>query len=103
MSSATDYTNDAQQRLMQLLMLLAGHEMTGLAPAEIARALGCPPPKVTRDMANLLQGGFAELVPETGRWRLAPLVVQMAVRHMAALDRAEKRLDETRNRYSRAG
>lgn len=99
--SSTAYTNPAQQRLMQLLLLLAGHEITGIAPAEIAREMGCAPPKVTRDMANLLEAGFAELVPETGRWRLAPRVVQIATRHMAALDRAEKRLDETRNRYSR--
>ena len=97
----TDYTNEAQQRLMKLITLLAGHEITGIAPAEIARDQGCNAPMVTRDMANLQQGGYAELVPETGRWRLAPQVVQIATRHMTALDRARSRLDETTNRYSR--
>lgn len=97
----SDYTNDAQQRLMKLMTLLAGHEITGMAPADIAREQGCTASMVTRDMANLVEGGYAEQVPETGRWRLAPQVVQIAVRHMASLERAKAKLDETRNRYSR--
>lgn len=97
--SGTDYTNDAQQRLLRLVLLLAGNEVTGTAPADIAREQGCSASMVTRDMANLVQAGWAELVPETGRWRLAPQVVQIAVRHMVALDRATQRLDEVRQRY----
>ena len=38
MSRATDYTNAAQQRLLQLVDLLAGHELNGLAPAGLPRA-----------------------------------------------------------------
>lgn len=100
--SAADYINEAQQRILRALCLLAGNEVTGLKPSEIARLLGCSPAVVTRDMANLKQAGLAELVPETDRWRLAPLVVQIALKHMAALERAETRLAETRNRYSRS-
>lgn len=96
-----DYTNDGQQRILRLVNLLAGHEITGIAPADIARQQGCPASMVTRDLDNLRTAGFAELVPETGRWRLAPQVVQIALAHMAALDRAESRLAETRQRYSR--
>lgn len=97
-----DYTNDAQQRILRLVTLLAGHEITGIAPADVARQMGCAASMVTRDMDNLRSAGFAELVPETGRWRLAPSVVQISLAHMAALERAELRLDETRHRYSRA-
>lgn len=96
---STPYSNDAQLRMLKLITLLAGHEITGLAPADIARDQGCSASMVTRDMANLLEGGFAEQVPETGRWRLAPQVVQIATRHMVALDRAAQRLDEVRQRY----
>lgn len=39
MTRATDYTNTAQQRLLQLINLLAGHELQGLLPGEIAKAL----------------------------------------------------------------
>lgn len=99
---ATTYTHEGQQRLLRLVMLLAGHEITGLAPADIAKQQDCNASAVTRDLNNLLEAGWAEQVPETGRWRLAPLVVQIAIRHMAALDRAQTRLDETRNRFSRS-
>lgn len=96
------YTNGSQQRILRLVKLLAGNEITGLAPGDIARQQGCGAPIVTRDLDNLRSAGWAEKVPETDRWRLAPEVVQIATRHMAALDRAEQRLAETRNRYSRS-
>jgi DNA-binding IclR family transcriptional regulator len=100
--SATDYTNEAQQRILRLLLTLAGNEVTGLKPSDIAKLQDCTAPMVTRDLANLREAGLAELVPETDRWRLAPAVVQIAIKHMAALERAETRLAETRNRYSRS-
>lgn len=96
---STPYSNEAQLRILKLTMLLAGHEITGMAPADIAREQGCSASMVTRDMANLVEAGYAEQVPETGRWRLAPQVVQIAVRHMVALDRAAQRMDEVRQRY----
>ena len=95
------YTHEGQQRILKLVLLLAGNEITGMAPSDIARQQACNPSLVTRDLANLQEAGFAELVPETGRWRLAPQVVQIAIKHMAALDRAQSRLDETRARFSR--
>lgn len=102
-STEEKYLVEPQQRILKLVTLLAGHEITGLAPAEIARHQSCSAPIVTRDLANLHQAGYAERVPETDRWRLSPLVVQIALKHMAAMDRAQTRLEETRNRYSRHG
>jgi DNA-binding IclR family transcriptional regulator len=96
-----DYTNDAQQRILRLVSLLAGHEITGIAPADIARQQGCAASMVTRDLDNLRSAGFAEAVPETGRWRLAPQVAQIAIKVLTGIDRAESRLLETRNRYTR--
>lgn len=96
-----DYTNAGQQRILKVIKTLAGHEITGVAPATLARDVGCSAACVTRDMDNLRTAGLAEQVPETGRWRLGPAIVQIALKHMSALDRAEKRLDEVRNRYSR--
>jgi DNA-binding IclR family transcriptional regulator len=97
----SDYTHDGQQRVLRLVMLLAGNEITGLAPADIARQQECSASCVTRDLDNLRSAGWAEQVPETQRWRLAPQVVQIGIRHMTALDRATARLDETKQRYSR--
>lgn len=98
---STDYTHEGQQRVLRLINLLAGNEITGLAPADIARQQGCSASMVTRDLDNLRTAGFAEQVPETQRWRLAPHVVQIAIHHLAALERSEQRLTEIKNRYSR--
>lgn len=97
-----DYTNEAQQRLLRLLMVLAGHELHGLAPAQIAREMACSASAVTRDMDNLAKAGWAERVPATGFWRLGPQPVQMAMRHMVAMDRAKTQLEQVSQRYSRS-
>lgn len=57
MTRATDYTNAAQQRLLQLIDLMAGHELQGLTPGEIAKALAVNGSTVTRDLDNLRTAG----------------------------------------------
>ena len=95
------YISDSQQRVMDLIRTLAGNETKGLAPSQIATLQGCSPSEVTRDLANLKHRGWAEQIAATGRWRLGPEIVQISVRHSAALNRAKTRLDEVTNRYSR--
>lgn len=97
------YLNSSQQRLMGLILVLAGHEIEGLAPAQIAKANGCGPSQVTRDLANLKARGWAEQIVTTDRWRLGPQIVQVSMQHAAALNRARTRLDEVAGRYSRMG
>lgn len=98
--TTTRYINAAQQRVMQMLMRLAGHEIEGIAPNELARALRTSASNVTRDLANLREAGMAEPL-DTGRWRLTPRVVQISVACGAAFARAQDRLDEARQRFSR--
>ena len=98
--AADKYSSDSQQRLLTLVMVLAGNEMDGLAPSQVAKAAECSPSQVTRDLANLKHAGWAEQVAATGRWRLGPAPVQLALRHMAVLDRAERRLTELKSRFS---
>lgn len=95
------YTNEGQQRILALITLLAGHEITGLAPSDIARQQQCNPSLVTRDLDNLKTAGFAEQIPETNRWRLSPQIVQISIRHAQALATAQDRLNEVRSRFSR--
>jgi DNA-binding IclR family transcriptional regulator len=99
--STEKYSCAPQQRILRLLVVMAGNEVTGLTPSDIAQAMNCSAPLVTRDLANLRIAGLAEQIPETNRWRLSPLIVQISVRHSIALDRARQRLDETEQRYSR--
>lgn len=94
------YTNDAQQRLMSLVIALAGHELHGLAPADIIRLTGHTAAQVTRDMANLEQVEWAERIAATGRWRLGPAVVRIGVKYAVAADQAMSRIQQMHQRYS---
>ena len=98
-ADAGKYISDAQQRLLELIQTLAGHELEGLAPGDISKLNACSPSQVTRDLANLKAFGWAEQLPVTNRWRLGPDIVRIATRHMAVLDRAQRKVDELRSRY----
>jgi len=96
---ATDYTNAAQQRLLQVVDLLAGHELNGLAPRAIALALAIADSSVTRDMDNLKTAGWAEKTP-SGLWRLTPHVIQMSQRFAQAMHAGRQNWNDTHQRYA---
>lgn len=95
------YTSAAQQRLIKLQFALFGDVVNGYPPAALAKAVGCSASAVTRDLDNLLTAGVAERVEETGHWRLTPRLPQQAFKVLTAIDRAERRLEEARSRFSR--
>lgn len=105
----TQYTCAAQQRLLMVMMALAGHEVDGVSLMEITHALaqragkspGSQKNNVFRDLHNLREAGLAEQLPDSDLWRLAPRVVQISLSYQRYLDRAAARLDETRQRYGR--
>jgi DNA-binding IclR family transcriptional regulator len=84
------------------LFRLAGHEVEGLRPGEIARATGFNPATVTRDLRAMRAQGVVENVPGMeDRWRLGPKLIQVAMSHMQGLERTSGRLNEVKQRYSR--
>lgn len=95
------YDNAAQQRALRLVGILAGHELHGIAPKDMADSLGVSAGTITRDLHNLREAGMAEQIQETGRYRLAPKLVQIALAHMTAMDRAERQLGEIKQRFTR--
>lgn len=101
MSGFEKYEVAGQQRILNVLIRLAGHEVNGLTPGEVAQAAGTRPANATRDLANLAIAGLAEQIPETKRWRLAPKLIQIALAYTAAMQRAENKLSETKQRFSR--
>lgn len=96
-----DYDSPAQQRILRALLVLAGNEFQGVAPGELAKAMNTTPSTATRDLHNLREAGFAEQIQETGRWRLGPKLVQVAIKFSTALERAQLRMSEINNRYTR--
>lgn len=98
---ATDYTNAAQQRLLQVVLALFGDVVNGYAPSTLARAVGCSPQVITRDLDNLRTAGIAMRDEETGQWRLTPRLPQQAIKAMASIEAAERRVAEARQRMTR--
>ena len=98
---SSQYDNAGQQRILRALVVLAGNEFQGVAPGELAKAMGESPSTATRDLHNLKAVGFAEQIQETGRWRLGPKVIQLSLAFSQELSRARARLDEISNRYTR--
>ncbi|MDR3055236.1 MAG: IclR family transcriptional regulator [Zoogloeaceae bacterium] len=93
------YTNDAQQRLIKLILLMFGDVVQGFPPSTLARELGCAPAVMTRDLANLLEAGIAVKNEQTGLWKLTPRLPQQAIKVFTAIDRAERELAETKARF----
>ncbi len=100
MTRKTDYTNAAQQRILKLVLVLFGDVVNGYTPSVLARAMNCAAGVITRDLDNLAQAGIAER-DDSGAWRLTPRLPQQAVKVWAAIDRAERRIAESKNRFSR--
>lgn len=100
-SPKADYTNAAQQRLLKVLFALFNDVVLGLAPSTIAKAVSASPSAITRDLNNLLEAGLAERDEQTGHWRLTPRLPQQALKALNNLDRVAKRIEETRDRYTR--
>lgn len=101
MTRATDYTNEAQQRLLKLLLALFGDVVHGYPPTALAKAVGCAASATTRDLDNLRTAGIAERDDATGHWRLTPRLPQQAIKVFNAIDATQRRVDEARNRFTR--
>lgn len=91
----------SQERGYRVLLMLAGHEVNGLAPGDIAKALGTSAANTHRDLRVLQKCGLAEPLPDGTRWRLGPRLVQVAIAYQTQIAAARQRLDETEQRYSR--
>ena len=88
------------RKTCELFRLLAGHEVLGLAPGEIATGLGVPPSWCSRNLPALATTGFVEQVAGTNRWRLGVAFVRIAVTVGVNLNRAKAELEELSQRYA---
>ena len=92
--------NDAIRKTCELFRLLAGHELLGLAPGEIAKGLGVGAPWVSVNLpAIAAETGFVERVDGTNRWRLGVPFVRISFTVSTQLGAAKQRLTEVSSRY----
>jgi len=88
------------QKTCDLFRLLAGHELLGLAPGEIAQGLGVSPSWVSNNLPPLSTTGYVEQVMGTNRWRLGVQFVRISFTVATNMNQAKRQLDETSNRYA---
>lgn len=91
---------EAAVKVMSLIPVLAGNEMTGLTPGQLSQATGIAPAQIGHYLVTLQAAGFAEPLGDTGRWTLGPRLAQVALAHLNHMDRQQKVLDETKQRFS---
>lgn len=97
----TNYTNDAQQRILKVMLYLFADVVQGVPPGALAKAVGCSAPLITRDLDNLATAGLAIRDEATGLWRLTPRLPQQAIKVFTAIDASQRRIDEARERFTR--
>lgn len=89
------------RKACELFKLLASHEVHGLAPGEIAKALGVGAPWCSVNLPALAAAtGFVERVGDTNRWRLGVGFVRIAYTVLTANDRAKRQLEERMSRMT---
>ncbi len=82
------------RKVCDLFRLLAGYEVNGLAPGEIAKALSVGAPWVSVNLPALASLGFVERVGETNRWRLGVAFLRIAHTVLTANNQAQAQLTE---------
>lgn len=93
--------SESARKTCELFRLLAGHEVLGLAPGEIAKALRVSPSWVSVNLPALeATTGFVERVDGTNRWRLGVSFVRIATTVATNLNAARSHLDEIGRRYA---
>lgn len=96
----TKTLSGAIQKTCGLFRLLAGNELLGLAPGEIAKGLGVSPAWVSVNLPALASTGFVEQVADTNRWRLGVQFVRIAVTVSTNLNQNKRQLDDLSSRYA---
>ena len=88
------------QKTCDLFRVLAGHELLGLTPGEIAQALKVSPSWVSINLPAMVGTGFIEQVPGTNRWRLGVALVRISVTVATNLNQNKRNLDDLSARYT---
>ena len=88
------------QKTCDLFRLLAGNELLGLSPGEIAKGLSVSPSWVSINLPALATTGFVEQVLGTNRWRLGVSFVRIAMTVTTNMNENKRRFEDTTARSS---
>lgn len=100
--SEDKYTSEQVQRVLRVLLALAGNEFRGMTLKEVAIAAECSNDNALRALENLRTAGMAERTAyDDKRWMLGPRLPQIAFAFDQALQKAQREVDDRRQRYTR--
>lgn len=91
-------TNKSAAKVFAILDVLWRNFVNGYAPGELAKATGLSPSDITRNVATLIEAGYAERIPETDRVRVSHSAAKKAVQILNNIDQHDRRLQEMRSR-----
>lgn len=100
MSTTSKALPGSIRKVNALYRLLAGHELLGLSPGEIAKGIEVSPSWVSINLPALAEDGYAEQVQGTNRWRLGVQFVRIAITVSTNLNQAKRQLDDLTQRYA---
>ena len=87
-------------RALDMLECLAGRVVDGMSNKDLAAAMRCPPPYVTRTAAVLMGKGWVEKDPATDLFRITTRFSRLTFRVMADFDRAKADLESVQRNYT---
>ena len=87
-------------RALDMLECLTGRVVDGMSNKDLAAAMRCPPPYVTRTAAVLMGKGWVEKDPATDRFRITTRFGRLTFRVMADFDRAKADLESVQRNYT---
>lgn len=100
--SKDKYTSAQVQRVLSVLLALAGNEFRGMLLKEVAVATDSTESNALRALENLRTAGLAERsTHDDKRWQLGPRLVQVAIAFDNAMQKDQRDLDERRQRFTR--
>ncbi len=100
MSQDDTKTGASVLRALGMLEALAGELPRGLSNKDLAAALHCPPPYVTRTADVLIQKGWVERDEATGRFRITSQFSRLTFRVLGGFERAERGLSDIKRNYT---
>ena len=87
-------------RALDMLDCLAGRVVDGMSNKDLAAAMRCPAPSVTRTAAVLISKGWVEKDPVTERFRITTRLGRISFHAAADFDRARSELDQLQRNYT---
>lgn len=93
-------TSASVDRALVMLEHLAGRVLDGMSNKDLAAAMRCPPPYVSRTAEQLIGKGWVERDEATGRFRITPRFSRLTFRVLADFDRAKQALEAAQRNYT---